>query len=204
MQIDPDELSIRDFYSWMVHLITPRPIAWVSTISSDGVGNLAPFSFFNGVGANPPTLMFCPANDRRGQPKDTLANIRETGEFVVNVVTEKNVRSMNLTAAPFAPHEDEFEHADIAKLPSLRIKPPRVADAVAAFECQLYQAIQIGHGPGGANVVIGRIVQLHIADEIYGKESEPAMQIDTVGRMGGPGYVKTTDRFDLPRPSRPE
>ena len=92
MQLDPGELSIRETYTWMVNLITPRPIAWVSTVSAAGVANLAPFSFFNGVGANPPTIMFCPANRRDGTRKDTLKNIERTGEFVVNLVTDSVVR----------------------------------------------------------------------------------------------------------------
>ena len=99
MQFDPESLSIRDLYGWMVQLITPRPIAWVSTLSSTGIANLAPYSFFNGVGANPPTLVFCPSNNRFGEAKDTLANIRHTGEFVVNVVTEEWATQMNATAA---------------------------------------------------------------------------------------------------------
>lgn len=201
MQLNAAELSTRDLYSWMVRLITPRPIAWVSTLSADGVANLAPFSFFNGVGANPPTIMFCPANKRDGTPKDTLANIRRNGQFVVNLVTEAVAQSMNLTSAEVEPDVDEFEMAAIDKRDSTCVSPPRVAASAAAFECELYQAIGLGTGPGGANLVIGRILNVHVADELLDQQGNfDAARLKTIGRMGGDQYVRTSDRFSLPRP----
>ena len=204
MQLDPSELSSRDVYSWMVRLITPRPIAWVSTMSTDGVANLAPFSFFNGVGANPPTIMFCPANRRDGTPKDTLANIQRSGHFVVNLVTESVAESMNLTSAEFEPDVDEFEMAAIDKLESTRVSPPRVAASAAALECELFQAIVLGTGPAGANLVIGRIVTMHVDDALLDEQGNfDAARFNTIGRMGGDEYVRTNDRFSIPRPKRP-
>jgi flavin reductase (DIM6/NTAB) family NADH-FMN oxidoreductase RutF len=205
MQIDPAQQSTRSLYSWMVGLITPRPIAWVSTIADDGTVNLAPFSFFNGLGANPPTILFCPANRRDGSPKDTLANIRQNGQFVVNLVTESFAEAMNQTAAEWAPDVDEFEMADVFKADSVIVRPPRVSDAAGALECELHDAIQVGVGPGGANLVIGRIVWMHVADHLLDDNGHlDASQLDTIGRMGGSGYVRTTDRFEMPRPQPPQ
>ena len=205
MQLDPKQISTRELYAWMVRLITPRPIAWVSTLSADGVANLAPFSFFNGVGANPPTIVFCPANKRDGTPKDTLANIHQNGQFVVNVVTESMAQAMNVTSAEFGFEIDEFEMAGIEKVESECVSPPRVAGVAAALECELHQAIQLGTGPGGANLVIGRIVRIHVGDQLLSEVGEfDAPRLETVGRMGGEDYVRTSDRFSMPRPKRPQ
>lgn len=205
MQIDPDQASALELYTWMVGLITPRPIAWVSTQAADGRDNLAPYSFFNGVGSKPPTVVFCPANGRNGRPKDTLANIRDNGQFVVNLVTEPLAGSMNQTSAEYDPGVDEFEQVGLEKRPSVRVRPPRVAEAAGAFECELLQAIQLGTGPGGANLVIGRIVWIHVDDRCVDDQGRlrghsPA----TIGRIGGPAYVRTDDRFEMPRPPRPD
>jgi len=204
MQLDPNELRTRDLYGWMVGLITPRPIAWVSTLSPHGIVNLAPFSYFNGVGANPPTVMFCPANRRDGSPKDTLENIRRTGKFVVNVVTESVAAAMNASSADCEPDVDEFEFTGTAKAESHRVSPPRVRDAAAAFECELHHAIQLGVGPAGANLVIGRIVWMHVSDSILDESGSLVPgELDTIGRLGGTGYSRIRDRFDLPRPPKP-
>ena len=200
MNLDPATLSTAAMYAWMINLITPRPIAWVSTWSEKQGANLAPFSFFNGVGANPPTIMFCPANRRDGTAKDTLANIRQNGQFVVNLVTEEVVKAMNLTAGEYEANVDEFQLADVAAADSLRVRPPRVADCAASLECQLHQAIAVGSGPGGANVVIGRIVAIHVQDSLVHEGRLDPARLATIGRMGGSGYVRTSDRFELPRP----
>ncbi|MEM7314660.1 MAG: flavin reductase family protein, partial [Planctomycetota bacterium] len=157
MQLDPTQLGVRDFYLHMVRLITPRPIAWVSTISNDGVTNLAPYSFFNGVGANPPSVVFCPVNRRDGSKKDTLLNIEQNGEFVVNIVSFQLAETMNQTSAEYGRDLSEFQACGLTELPSERVKAPRLAESAAQFECTLLQAIQLGTGPAGSNVVIGRI-----------------------------------------------
>jgi flavin reductase (DIM6/NTAB) family NADH-FMN oxidoreductase RutF len=166
----------------------------------DGVCNLAPFSFFNGVGANPPTVMFCPANRHDGTPKDSHANILRTGQFVVNIVTEEMAEAMNKTSSELKPDEDEFQWAGLAKADSLVVKPPRVAMAAAAMECELHSAITLGAGPGGGNLIIGRIVQLHVDDQYLDGETLAIDRLHTVGRMGGADYVRTSDRFTLDRP----
>jgi len=193
MQFDVDQMSLKDTYLRLVQLISPRPIAWVSTLSTDGIANLAPFSFFTGVGANPPTVCFAPANGKSGQPKDTLANVQRTGEFVVNIVTEPVAAAMHQTSDELAPDVNEFEVVGLDPAASTKVKPPRVKSSVAALECVLHSAIQLGHGPGGANLVIGRVVHFHLDDAILDQAS-----IETVARVGRREYtvVKDTFRFD--------
>lgn len=203
MKFDPTEMGVRDVYTLMVQLITPRPIAWVSSISEAGVTNLAPYSFFNGVGANPPSVLFCPVNRRDGSQKDSLINVLETGEFVVNVVSSANAELMNQTSADFDSEISEFAELDIATSDSIKVKPPRVAASLAQFECKLLQHIELAKGPAGANVVIGEIVMLHVDDSIINEGIVLPSDIDTVGRLGGKSYAKTTDRFELDRPPAP-
>ena len=205
LQLDPQELSVRELYGWMVQLITPRPIAWVSTQSNNGISNLAPYSFFNGVGANPPLVMFCPANNRLGQAKDTLQNVKQNGQFVVNIVTEAIAEQMNQTAAEYGPDTDEFLAAGVTKGVSAKVQVPRVENCKAAMECRVHQILELGQGPGGANLVIGQIVWLHVAAELFNQEEQfLADELDVIGRMGGNSYSRTGDRFALERPPRPQ
>ena len=197
MILKPGDVSMRRFYEAMVGAITPRPIAWVSTISRDGIANLAPYSFFNGVGSNPPTLMFCPAFKADGTPKDSHANIQATGEFVVNIVTEPFFDAMKASAGDVHPDEDEFELTGVDKADSSIVGVPRVAEAAAAFECRLHTSLQLGTGPGGANLIIGEILAIYLAlsslDEAGLIDPE---QIFTIGRMGGARYTRTRDRIE--------
>lgn len=204
MQIDPTESSVREIYTLMVQLITPRPIAWVSSVSEAGVTNLAPYSFFNGVGANPPTVVFCPANQRDGSPKDSLRNVLETNEFVVNVVSSDDAAVMNQSSANYDSEVSEFEAIGIETLESEKVTPPRIASSRAQFECRLLQHIELGTGPSGANVVIGEIVLLHVADSIISDGIVDPAKLDNIGRLGGKAYSKTTDRFELDRPTAPQ
>ena len=202
MELDPQTLGTREMYEWMITTIIPRPIAWVSTISPDGVTNLAPFSFFQGVCARPPTLLFCPANDRRGNPKDTLRNVRETGEFVVNLVSSAQVEAMNATAATLPYGESEFSRFGVGQLPSLRIRPPRVAGSPVSFECELDRIIAVGEGPVAGHVVLGQIVQFHVADEVLGPDGKPDPErLGLVGRLGRDEYMSLGERFRLDRPA---
>lgn len=204
MEFDPDSMSTRDVYLKMVSLITPRPIAWVSTLSQTGVANLAPYSFFNGIGANPPSLMFAPVNRRDGSRKDSLLNVENNGQFVVNVVSFEQAESMNQTSADFDSETSEFSACGLTPLESMKVSPPRVAEAKASFECELLQTLHLGTGPAGANLVIGRIVMIHVADEVVTESGEVLPEsLDTIGRLGGAGYSRTTDRFDLQRPDPP-
>lgn len=198
MQFDPADMSIRDVYQLLVQLVVPRPIAWVSTVSDAGVTNLAPFSFFNAVGANPPTLMFCPVNKRDGSFKDSLRNVIDNGEFVVNVVSYDLGDAMVQTAAEFDKEISEFEAVGIESQPSVCVQPPRVAKSLAQFECRRNRVIHLAEGPAGANIVVGDIVRIHMADQII---SEPGKidpeKLDAIGRMGGASYTRTTEHFEL-------
>ncbi|MDE3084240.1 MAG: flavin reductase family protein [Verrucomicrobiota bacterium] len=201
MLLDFTSLPPREAYAWMIGTITPRPIAWVSTISTGGKTNLAPFSFFQGVTSNPPTLMFVPVNNRDGEKKDTVRNIEEVPEFVVNLVNFSLAEKMNATSASLPYGESEFEKFGIASAASARVRPPRVKDAPIAFECALHSIVHIGEGPLAANVIFGRILAAHVSDSVLGADGLPdPAKLDTIGRMGGELYARTTERFALKRP----
>lgn len=200
MQLDPEALDVRDRYALMIGLIQPRPIAWVSTISPDGRTNLAPFSFFTGICANPMTLCFAPVNDRHGKKKDTLLNVEATKQFVVNIATESNAEKMNQTSAPYPYGVSEFEKAGVTALPSIKVKPPRVAESPAAYECELVQIVRLGEGPLSGNLIIGKVVQIHVDDRIYREGKVSHKDLKTIGRMEGAWYSRTQDAFELPRP----
>jgi len=203
MEIDLRALPARDAYGWMSSLITPRPIAWVSTLDAAGRSNLAPFSFFNGVTANPPTLLFIPVNLRDGSKKDTVLNLEEIPECVVHIVPRALADQMNACAARLPRGESEFAAFGIEAAPSLVVRPPRVAAAPAAFECRVRQIVPVGDGPLAAHIVIADILHLHVRDDILGPDGEvdPA-KLDAVGRLGGESYATTRDRFELERPDR--
>jgi len=201
MELDPQKMPARDFYRYMIGSIVPRPIAWVSTLSPKGVANLAPFSFFNAVGANPPTVVFCPANKRDGSKKDTLLNIEATKEFVINIVPFALANVMNDTSAEYAYDESEFDFVKIERAPSQVVKPPRVKSAPVHIECTLTQIVNIGDGALGANLVIGRILWMNVDASVLDAENQiDPRKLDAIGRMGGIGYARTTDLFDIVRP----
>ncbi len=203
MILNFDRLPPREAYQWMVGTILPRPIAWVSTIAPDGRTNLAPFSFFQGVTANPPTLMFVPVNSRDGTKKDTVRNIELVPEFVVNLVPRSLAEAMNQTAALLPYGESEFEAYGIAAAPSSRVRPPRVADAPVAFECSLQQVVHIGTGPLAANVIFGNILVAHVSDGALGPDGQADVRkLDLVGRLGGEDYTTTREIFSMVRPDR--
>jgi flavin reductase (DIM6/NTAB) family NADH-FMN oxidoreductase RutF len=203
MYLDMPSLPTREAYQWMTSTILPRPIAWVSTISPEGVTNLAPFSFFQGITANPPTLMFVPTNTRDGAKKDTVRNIELVPEFVVNLVPHALAAPMNDTAALLPYGESEFTRFGLATAASTKVRPPRVAASPAAFECVLDQIVHIGTGALAANVVFGRIVALHVNDEVLGADGFPdSAKLDLVGRLGREAYATTRETFSLKRPDR--
>ncbi len=203
MYLDFSTLPPRDAYAWMTQAIIPRPIAWVSTVSADGRTNLAPFSFFQAVCSNPPTLMFVPTNNRDGGKKDTLRNIEAVPEFVVNLVPFALAGPMNATAAPLPHGESEFDHAGVAPAPSAKVRPPRVAAAPVAFECTLDRIVTIGAGVGAGNVVFGRIVALHVAESVLGADgrSIDPVKLDLVARLSGDFYTRTGELFTITRPA---
>lgn len=201
MLLDPADLKSTEFYRHMIRIIVPRPIAWVSTLSRDGIPNAAPFSYFSGVGSRPPSLLFCPANKSNGESKDTLRNIETRGEFVVNTATRSNCEAMNSSAAELPADESEFAAFGFTTAPSLKVRPPGIQESPVRIECSLLQVIRLQAGPGGSNIVIGRVEAVHIDDEVLAEDGyADADRLDAVGRMGGAEYCRTTDRFELPRP----
>ena len=201
MQIDPAVAAGLDVYHALVGLVTPRPIAWVTTIDAAGRVNLAPFSFFNAVSSSPPVVGFCPALKRDGTKKDSLANLAEVGEFVVNVAVAALAEQMNLTAKEVPHEESEVTLAGLHLLPSAVVKPPRVAESPAHLECRVRQIIAFGTGPGGGNLVLGDVVRIHIDDAVLGSNGRPdPRKLQTIARLGGDFYCRTTDLFEMPRP----
>jgi flavin reductase (DIM6/NTAB) family NADH-FMN oxidoreductase RutF len=205
LTLDPAEHQPRQIYKIMTGVIVPRPVALVSTIDADGVPNVAPFSFFCGVGSVPPTLLFCPVLRATGEGsaarrKDTLRNVEETGEFVVNVVSDALAAAANASAAEVPPHVDEFQLAGLTPLAGAVVRAPRVAESPAQMECKLLQAIYTSREPGGGVIVLGEIVRFHVrADLIDNFHVDPA-GLDAVGRMAGNTWVRTRDRVELTRP----
>ncbi len=200
MELTPASIPPRDFYRHMVSVITPRPIAWVSTVSPDGKLNLAPFSFFNGVGANPPAVMFAAANRRDGSEKDTLINVRAMGEFVVNIVSAAVGPAMNDTSAELAYGQSEFELAKLTPVPSKLVGPPGVAESPVRLECKLHSITTIGTGPLAGNCIIGTIELMHVDDRVLKDGQIDPHLLDTIGRMGGSLYTHTRDLFSIERP----
>lgn len=201
MEIDPQECSSREMYFRMISTIVPRPIAWVSTLSLEGVANIAPFSFFTGVTSKPPTLVFCAGNRRDGSLKDTVANILERGEFVVNMVHEAMAQAMVQTSAPYAPGVDEFEQAEVASIGSTRVKVPRVKEALVSYECRLNQVVELAHeGVITSRMVIGDIVTMHISDEVLDEaQGVDVERLNPVCRLGGQDYATLGRVFEIPR-----
>jgi flavin reductase (DIM6/NTAB) family NADH-FMN oxidoreductase RutF len=202
MDVRANELSHRDLYRTLLIAVGPRPIAWVSTLSKSGVPNLAPFSFFNVVSSNPPMLGFSPGVRRLqdgSEPKGTLVNIRETGEFVVNIVTFELAEVMNVTSGEYEHGVNEFDLAGIATRPSQIVRPHQVSGSPVSFECKLDRILDFGN-PISGSLVIGEIVALHIEDRVL-HEGQLAMNSQgLIGRMGGAQYTRTTNRFEMQRP----
>jgi flavin reductase (DIM6/NTAB) family NADH-FMN oxidoreductase RutF len=205
LSIDPAQCEQRQVYKLMTGIIVPRPIALVSTMDRAGIANLAPFSFFNGVGSVPPSILFCPtvrapvglAQEIR---KDTLRNVEETGEFVVNVVNDALAAQANATSAEVPPEVDEFELSGLTPIASEAVRPPRVAESPAQMECKLLQVVYTSRKPGGGVVVLGEVVRFHIREDLFEDFRVDPAGLDAVGRMAGNTWVRTRDRIELIRP----
>ncbi len=200
MELDLERQFADRAYQLLVSLVTPRPIALVTTLSPDGRVNAAPFSFFNVLGAQPPIVAFAPGDRDNGTPKDTALNIRATHEFVVNLVDEAIAEAMNQCAASLPYGENELQHAGLHAAPSSLVKPPCIAEAPASLECVEWGTLQIGNN----RVIIGIVKRLHLREELYNAEKK---RINTdklflIGRMASPHwYCRTRDRFEMIRPA---
>jgi flavin reductase (DIM6/NTAB) family NADH-FMN oxidoreductase RutF len=200
VQFDFDKLSASDRYKLLVSTVLPRPIGFTTTLSPDGIVNAAPFSFFNAVAGDPPLLVLGLEGAAHGR-KDTARNITETKEFVVNTVSESIAEAMNVCSIDFPPEIDELQQAGLTAAPSTKVKPPRVAESPASFECRLWRSIEAG---GDNLIVLGEVVALHIADEFIepAKLRVAAEKMKLIGRMHGRGiYARTTDLFEMHRVS---
>lgn len=202
---DPAECKPGQVYKLMSGIIVPRPVALVSTVNARGVANLAPFSFFTGVGSVPPTVLFCPTlrsagAGEPGQRKDTLSNVEETGEFVVNVVSEAIAAAANATAAEVAPEVDEFKLAGLTAVASEAVGAPRVAESPAQMECKLLQVIYTSQAAGSGVIVLGEVVRFHVREGLVEDFRVDPAGLDAVGRMAGNTWVRTRDRIEIIRP----
>ena len=182
-------------YRLLSTAVTPRPIGWISTRSQGGVDNLAPYSFFNVVAIDPPVVVFAPVGS--DELKDTPRNVRETEQFVVNVVTRELVEDMNATSATLGPGESEFDHVDIERAESVVVDPPRVAAAKIAFECERREWIEVG----GSVLILGEVVHAHVDESVLTDGKVDIDKLDTVGRLAGSQYASTAERFSIDRPS---
>jgi flavin reductase (DIM6/NTAB) family NADH-FMN oxidoreductase RutF len=203
--IDPAGQTVLESYKLMSGLIVPRPVALISTVDKNGTANVAPFSFFSGVGANPPTVLFCPSlrsqsASRPDDRKDTLRNVEQTGEFVINIVSDSLAAATNATAAEVGPDVDEFLIAGLTPIPSEVVKAPRVAESPAQLECKLLQIVFTGQGSGAGVVVVGEILRFHFRADLESNFRIDPEKLDAVGRMAGNTWVRTRDLFDLDRP----
>ncbi len=206
------ELRPRDIYRLMTSLVAPRPIAWVSTLDGSGRGNLAPFSYYQAVCSAPPTVVLGLGRRGDGSPKDTLANILERGELTINHVGEPLVEVMNRSSAELPFGVSEWEAIGIASAPSQVVAPPRVAAALAAFECRMTHAIPLGktrEGRPSSTLVVAEIVHFWIREGLLERDErgnvlpiDPAL-LASVGRLGGDDYATTRDVFTMPRPTGP-
>jgi len=191
----------RDNFKTLLSCVLPRPIAFVSTISADGIPNLAPFSFFNAVGSNPPAVIFSPCTKADGSDKDTLHNLQAVGECVVHVVPHAIREAMNQASAALPPEQNEFEHAGFTPVKSQFIKPHRVAESPIQMECKLIKIVPVGDGPLSANICICEILCFHIAEEILKEDGTADVEkIDLISRLGGDDYSTMRDRFALTKP----
>ncbi len=200
MEFDLEGKHLSRAYALLASLVTPRPIALVTTLDADGVVNAAPFSFFNVLGANPPIIAMAPGDREDGMPKDTAANIRLNHEFVVNLVDEAIAQAMNLCAASLPPGVSEIEHAGLSVLPSSVVKPPRIAESPASLECAEWGTLQIGDN----RVIVGLVKRLHVRDALIDPQTERVISGNyaVIGRMASPHwYCRTRDQFEMKRPA---
>ena len=201
MQFKIADLAPRDAYKLLTGLVVPRPIAFVTTKSKKGHVNAAPFSYFNLMGSDPPVVVIGPGN-QDGRPKDTARNIRETGAFVVNLVDEAMAEPMNLAATDFPYGVSELDEIGLTAAHSLEVDVPRIAEAPASLECREAATIRVGR----SRIVVGEVRYLHVRDELVDPEKMyiDAEKLRAVGRMGGMGYARTSDRFEMKRLSYEE
>ncbi len=201
MIFEPEELKTKEVYKLMIGSIVPRPIALVSSVSAEGRQNVAPFSFFTGVASNPPTIAISTARKgRSGDKKDTRRNIEDTGEFVINIVTEDIAEAMHQSSSEYPPEVSEFEAVGLTPIPSQKVRAPRVNESPVQFECRLHQIVEIGEGgAGSASLIIAEIVLFHFEDTLVDQFRVDLGKLKPVGRLAGNDYTTLGKIFSLLR-----
>jgi flavin reductase (DIM6/NTAB) family NADH-FMN oxidoreductase RutF len=200
MQFNPKDLEQSAIYKLLTGIVIPRPIGWISTISEDGIHNLAPFSYFNAVGDDPPHVMFSTVHSNISN-KDTLNNVLKTKQFVVNMVTEDLVEQMNMTSQPIPANESEFELAGLTPIESILVLPPRVKECKITLECEMVHHYKLENSKtGGATIVIGKIVLFHIDKSVLLHNYKINLETyKPIARLAGSNYSKLGDIFSIKR-----
>lgn len=203
MKFDPKDLNLPDASHLLTDIVSPRPIAWVSTVGENGVFNLAPFSAYGMVCVKPMVVAFSVSSNRDGRKKDTLRNIESSKEFVVCVVTEELAEKMNLTSASYPPDVSEFEKVGLTPAKADLVKPPLVAESPVNMECRVTQIMEFGSEKVISKLIIGEVLRVHVADRLYDKQNKRLSGLNPVGRLGGDGglYCRTRDMFEMKRPT---
>lgn len=202
MLIDISQSDSQQIYHALVSVVTPRPIAWVTSVDKEGHVNLAPFSFFNAFGGNPPIVVFAPNRRPDGSKKDTLRNIEATREFVINVAVAPLAEKVNLSSQGLPPSDTEVERLGLSLLPSVKIIPPRLRESPIHLECVLKQILQFGEGVDSSNLVIGEVVAIHVDDAMLDERGRvDPHKVQAIGRLGGNFYTHTSYLFEMRRPS---
>lgn len=202
MDLPSSSLPWQSAYKLLTAAVLPRPIGWISSLNAQGQPNLAPFSFFNVVCANPPTVLFCPMmRGATASPKDTLNNVRETGEFVVNIVTQSLAQAVNLTSVEAPPEVNEFTYAGLTPVPAALVRPPRVAESPIHLECRVSHILDLGTQPGSGSLVLGEVLLFHIEDSLLLPGDKIDFQaLQPIGRLAGNLFCRAGDTFEIPRP----
>lgn len=200
MQFDPNELEYSAIYKLLTGAVIPRPIGWISSISEAGINNLAPFSYFNAVGEDPPHVMFSTVRSNNTN-KDTLNNVLATKQFVVNMVTEELAERMNATSQPVPADVDEFKLTGLTPIPSIKIKPMRVKESLVTFECEMVHHYFLeDHKNGGACIIIGRIVMMHFDNKVLLDNYKINLETyKPIARLAGSNYAKLGELFSIKR-----
>ncbi len=206
MTLDPNEMSTRDLYACLSTAVAPRPIAFVSSMDAEGRVNLSPFSYFNVFSTTPPILIFSPIRrGRDGSAKDTLNNVLAVPEVVVSIVSYGMVEQMSLTSTEYDTGVNEFCKGGFTQVSSDRVRPPRVGEAPVSFECTVDRVIPLGEGGGAGNLVVARVVRIHLNEAVLDGEGHvDTRKLDLVARLGGDDYCRVTpdNLFQIPKPLR--
>ena len=200
MIFDVDELNPQARYRLLNGGVTPRPIAWISTRSAENIDNLAPYSFFTVASCNPPVLLYTQVTQRNAVDKDTLKNLMETGECVINIVNAALLEKMNMTSASLAIDESEFNFANVESCPSDKVLPRSVRESPVRYECTLRDTISISDLPAGGTVILLDVKSIYVQDDLYDNGMIDQILVDSVGKMGGDHFSLTTETVEINRP----